>query len=526
MRNEQWRAKLVRAGTAVIAVLLAGALVSTPYRAAAQPAGTPFRFFNTETVGRLDNIPVNANFLQILSNQIYEQLVRFKTYSWEVVPAVAEKWTVSADGRVYTFSIRPNMRFHDGSSLTLNDVVFSINRSRGEQSLWRANYSSVAAVRADASRNAIIVTLSRKDPYFLQKLASIGASPIVPKAAVEKFGDAFGTTPESTVGAGPYRLVEKTQTQLVLESFKSHFARGAVDRLIMRVIPDQRTQQLEFEAGNVDWIPTILDNDLAKRYRDDPRYAATYQEGLANDEFWYGFNPNIRPYSDLRVRQAIAMSITMEQPVKVYGLGRVANGLIHPELPGYKPRSRTYPKNVARARALLRAAGYQQPLDLTLTVWNIPGFIAMTEAVVSQLNATGLFRVRLRTVEFGTFISEVRKGTYPFFINIVNIGVPDSALWLYDAFHSKGVFNVKYKNATVDALLDRAVAESNLARRADLAVQAEQRILQDAVAIPIMNRISVTVFQPWVRGINKYKTMGGSGYPSIRFNEIILAEKR
>ena len=508
------RGSLVVAAAAVIATLLYAPQL------AAQQTGTPLRFFSSQTIGRVDPIMTQANFLQILSNQIYEQLVRYKTGSWEVVPGIAEKWAASPDGLTYTFTIRRNLKFHDGSPVTLEDITFSLERAKGQGSVWRDSYATVASIAADRQQNAIVLRLSQKDPFILQKLASIGGSAVVPKAAVERHGDRFGTIPENTIGAGPYRLAQKTQTELVFERFADFYEPGTVERIIMRIIPDARTQRLEFEAGNLDWVGSILDREFMERLRRDTRFQKHYHEGPAPDAFWYGFNANIRPFSDVRVRQAVAASIDMEQAVRVLGIGRVANGLIHPDLPGYKQRTRVHARNLDRARGLLREAGLEPPVDATLYVWNIPSFVAMSESIVQQLNSSGLFRTQMQVVEFGTFISEVRKGTYPFFINLGNIGVPDAAQWVFNSFHSKGTFNVRYKNGIVDGLLDRAVRDPDPKRRGELAAQAEERILQDAIAIPIANRIAATVFQPWVRGVEDYNATAGPGYITVRWNKL------
>lgn len=518
MLNPRLRASAHRARFVFVAVACL-TLGLVPW-SSAQQAAQPLRFFSGQVIGRVDPIGTQANFLQILSNQIYEQLVRYKTGSWDVVPGIAEKWEASADGLTYTFTIRRNLKFHDGSPVTLGDIVFSLDRARGEGSVWKDNYGTVTAVKADQSKNTVALTLSQKDPFILQKLASIGGSAIVPKAAVERHGDRFGTTPENTIGAGPYRMAQKTQTEVIFERFADHHEPGTVARIIMRIIPDPRTQRLEFEAGNLDWIGSILEKDFMERLKGDARFQKHYHEGPAADAFWYGFNANVRPFSDVRVRQAVAMSFDMEQAVRVLGIGRVTNGLIHPDLPGHKQRGRVHPRNLERARALLQQAGAPVPVEATLHVWNIPSFVAMTESVVQQLNASGLFRVQMQVTEFGTFISEVRKGTYPFFINLGNVGVPDSAQWLFNSFHSKGTFNIRYKNGFVDTALTRGSREPDVKKRGELASQAEDRILQDAIAIPIANRIAATVFQPWVRGVEDYNATAGPGYITVRWNKL------
>jgi len=498
---------------------------TTPPAAASQPTSTPLpdksggelHIFTSQTIGRVDPLMTQANYLQIIAYQLYAQLVTYRIGTWEVIPDLAESWDVSDGGLTYTFHMRPDLKFHDGSSIELSDVVFSLERARGETSAWKDNYANVESIEADSDTNSIVLKLSALDPFLLEKLATMGGSVIVPETVVTQYGEEFATTVENTIGAGPFRLVQKAETELVWERFEDFYAPANIDKIVQRVIPDTKTQRLEFEAGNLDWMGSILNVDEAERFRNDPDFTKHYKEFPAPDAFWYGFNPTIKPFDDIRVRQAIAMSIDMEHPVKVYGLGKVTHGLIHPDLPGYNPNLTGYSKDVAKAKALLEEAGYSDGLDVELYVWNIPSFITLTEAVQQQLIEAG-FRVDLRIVEFGTFISEVRKGTYPFFINLGNIGVPDSAQWLYNSFHSKGPFTAGYQNEEVDRLLEKAVMEADLAQRAQLAAQAEELILEDAAVIPIMNRLAAMVFQPWVHGFEDSKPV----YPRLRFNELWL----
>jgi peptide/nickel transport system substrate-binding protein len=314
-------------------------------------------------------------------------------------------------------------------------------------------------------------------------------------------------------------LVEKSEESEVWERFADFYEPGFIERVELRVIPDPNTQLLEFEAGNIDWISSILDVAQANRFKEDPAFAESYIEFAAPDAFWYGFNPNVEPFDDIQVRQAIIQLMNIPQAVSVYGLGSPTTTLIHPAMPGYDPDFVAYEHDVEGAQQLLAQAGYADGLDVELYVWNIPSFVSMTEAIQLQLMEGGV-NAELQIVEFGTYISEVRRGTYPFFINLGNIAVPDTAQWLYNSFYTGAPFNTGYSNPEVDALLDEAVAELDLERRADLSRQANELILTDAVAVPIMNRIGAQVFQPWV--------LRGEGpdpiYPRVRFNELWLAE--
>jgi ABC-type transport system substrate-binding protein len=495
---------------------------------AAQPAPAPtqdsskrggtLRAFSSQTIGRIDPTSTQANYLQVLAIQLHSSLVRFKTGGTDVVADLAEKWDASADGLTYTFTMRSGRKFHDGSPIALSDVLFSLERARADTSVWKANYSKVQSIATDSSANAVVLKLSGPDPFLLQKLAAIGGSAVYSEAIVKKFGDKFATTPESSISSGPFKLTATSETEQTYERFADSHAPSNIDRISLRIIPDPNTQRLEFEAGNLDWITSVLSNDDAKRFKNDSKFAQTYKEFASPDAFWYGFNPTVKPFDDVRVRQAIAMTMDMASAVEVYGLGKPTGVLLHPSMPGYDATRAAYMHDQVKAQDLLQQVGVPTgALKLELNVWNIPAFVAMSEAIVEQLNEAG-FQASMKVAEFGTFISEVRKGTYPFFINLGNISVWDPAQWLFDSFHSTGPFDVKYLNSDVDTLLSQAVAETNVTRRADLAGQAEAKILKDAVAIPIMNRIAGEVFQPWVHGVETVTPI----YPNVPLNELWL----
>jgi len=479
--------------------------------------GGTLHLFTSQTIGRIDPITTQANYLQVLARQLYGQLVLYKTGTWEVIPDLAKSWDVSEDGLTYTFTMRPDLKFHDGSPIQLSDVVFSLERARSEVSVWQDSYANVDSIEADSNKNAVVLRLSASDPFLLEKLAAIGGSAIVPQAAVEKYGDEFATKVENTIASGPYRLIEKSETEQMWERFGDFPEPGYVEKISWRTIPDRKTQRLEFEAGSVDAILSVLEAEDAERFRTDPQFDRHYKEFVAPDRTWYGFNPTMKPFDDIRVRQAIAMSIDMDKVVQVWGMARSAHTLIHPDLPGYNPSLVVYSKDLDKAKALLEEAGYSDGLDVELYIWNISRFVPMGEVVQQQL-AEADIRVDLRVIEFGTFMSEVRKGSYPFFINLANIGVPDSAQLLYNSFHSEGPFTTGYQNDGVDRLLEEAIEERDLARRAQLAAEAEKLILKDAMAIPIMDRYAATVFQPWVHGIEDITPI----YPHHRYNEVWL----
>lgn len=477
--------------------------------------GGTLNLFTSQNLGSVDPITTQTNVVQVVAFNLFGQLVRYKTGTWEVVADLADSWTVSSDGLVYTFKMRPNLKFHDGSPIALSDVVFSIKRVTGGTSVWKDQFAGIKSVTSDDAAKTVSITLGIADPYLLSKLAGVGGSAIVPQAAVEKYGDKFATTVESTIASGPFRLVEKSETRLVWERFKDFPAPVYVDRVTMRVIPDTKTQQLEFEAGNIDWISSIQDADQAKRFRDNPKYARHYKEFLAPARNWFGFNVTMKPFDDIRVRQAMAMAIDPETMAMIGGLSAPSNMIIHPDLAGFKKVPRTYPQDVAKAKALLAEAGYPKGFSTDFYIYNNDRYIAQAEIMQQALADIGI-QIRMRTSEFGPYMSEVRKKRYAFHFNLANILYPDPAVLLYGSFHSKGAFNSGYSNAEVDSLLEKAMAEPDAAKRADLTAQADEIVRKDAGVIYVWDRTAAHVFSTRLHGVEDLTPI----YPRVRMNEI------
>jgi peptide/nickel transport system substrate-binding protein len=287
------------------------------------------------------------------------------------------------------------------------------------------------------------------------------------------------------------------------------------------IIPDATTEALEFDAGNIDWMASILSPDIEERYAADPAYEGSLKRGLSTAAFWLALNPAMEPFDDIRVRQAVASILERESIVEAGGQGVPGYTLIHPTLPGHDPTFNPYPIDVDAAQLLLEEAGYADGVSFEIHVWNIPGFIAMAEVMQQQLLDAGL-DVELRVVDFGTMMAEASEGTYAAFFNLGNIFVPDPAEFLYGLFYSESALNVNYLNEDVDRLLEEAIAEPDIAARGELVAEADRLIVEDAVAIPYQFRVTATLFQPWVHGHEDHNQTEASGQTTLRWSDLWL----
>ncbi|MDQ3692620.1 MAG: ABC transporter substrate-binding protein [Chloroflexota bacterium] len=495
--------------------------VQTPADEADRQGGT-LNLFSTQTIGRIDPLTTQANYLTVLAYNTFGQLVHYEAGTWIVVPDLAESWDVSDDGLTYTFRMRPDLTFHDGSPIALSDVVFSLERVGSDISVLRDQVIGIESITADDAANSVSITLAEPDLFLLSKLAGIGGSVIVPEAAITEYGDQFATTPETTIGSGPFRLIEKNETQLVWERFPEFYQPAYVNQIVMRIIPDTRTQQLEFDAGNVDWIGSIQDVAQAERFRNDPQFANYYKEFLAPAKNRFAVNHSMEPFDDIRVRQAISMAIDGALMAEIGGLSAVSYTLLHPEMPGAEEGAPLYPMDVAAAQQLLAEAGYPDGFSTEFYIYDNARYIAQAEVMQQQLAAIGV-TININTSEFGTYMSEVVNQNYPFYFALANVIYPDPAAYLYNSFHSDGPFNSGYANPEVDELLTQAIAENDdLDQRVQLTLQAEDLILEDAAVIYIWDRTAAHVFQPWIHGVEEVVPI----YPRVRFNTVWIEASR
>lgn len=497
------------------------AALAPPPSAAAPVRGGTLNLFSTQSIGRVDPTTTQLNYLQVIAYQWYGGLVRYKSGTSEVLPDLAEKWDISSDMLTYTFKMRPGLKFHDGSPITPGDVAFSLKRAMSDISVWRSQYVNVKSIEPEASKNAVTVKLSKPDPYLLEKFAGIGGSTIYPEAALKKWGDKFATTAENTIGSGPYRLVQKSETAQTWERFADFYAPAYIDKIVMRIIPDSRTQRLEFEAGRLDWWGSVLDVDLAERFRKDARFAKHYKEFLAPARNWFGVNVTKKPFDDIKVRQALTMAIDGSAMAELGGLARASNTLMHPQLAGYSAGPAIYPRDVAKAKSLMQQAGLGSGFKSTFHIYNNARYIVQAELMQQQLKEIGV-SLDMRVSEFGTHMTEVRKKSFPFHFNLANILYPDPAILIYNSFHSKGPFNAGYQNPEVDKILEQAIRETDRQKRGARAAEADQLIRKDAGVIYIWDRTAAHVFQPWVHGIEDELPI----YPQVRFDSLWLDPSR
>ncbi len=438
---------------------------------------------------------------EVVYANVFESLTRINERG-EILPGLAESWTVSDDGLVYTFTLRGGVSFHDGSSFDSADVKFSLDRARSEDSVnaQKGYFAAIADVEAP-SPDTVVARLSRPDGLFLFNMGSGDASIVAPESA-----DGNKTSP---VGTGPFKLARWVEGDRVELSRNSDFRDPAAVRLnsvTFRFIADSAAQVAALLAGDVDAIPNMGAPETLARFESDARFAVVV--GTTEGETVMGVNHRRAPFSDVRVRQAIAHAIDRQEVVDgaMFGFGTPIGSHFAPHNPAYVDLAGRYPHDPDRARALLAEAGYPDGFDMTFKLPPPPYSRRGGEIIQAQLAAVGI-RAELEPVEWAQWLEQVFRG-YDYDMTIVSHTEPlDIGIYARG-----GAYYFGYENDDFNDVIAKLDAATDPAERGRLYGQA-QRILADDEA-------SIFVFQLAKIGVRNAKLMGMWSNSPIQANDV------
>ncbi|HMH52634.1 MAG TPA: ABC transporter substrate-binding protein [Candidatus Acidoferrum sp.] len=432
-------------------------------------------------------------------------------------PALAASFTVSTDQRVYTFRLRPGVRFHNGRELRAADVKYSFERAARGKRPWVfekiAGARDVIAGRATDMAGLRVVDdltveirLDRPFAPFLYLMAYDAAS-VIPREAADARGG-FASRP---VGTGAFRFVSwRRDDQLVLEKFPGHF-RGpaALDRVVFRIIPAEITRFNEYRAGQLDVsdIPTGQCQSVQR----DPHLKGEVAIWPTLGTHAVRFNVERPPFADLKVRRAIAHAIDPTIVVErlLERCVTPARGLLPPSLPGYNPEVKRLALDRELARRLLAEAGHAggkglNPLAYHFNTTDTNQRIA--ELLQAQLKEIGI-ALELRRLDWAAHLKLVDSGSAGFFRQAWIADYPDPENFLTVLFHSRNVGapgnTSRYRQPTVDRLLDEADTMAPGRARDAKYHEAEQIVIDDAAWVSLYHYASRALIKPYVRGLER-----------------------
>jgi peptide/nickel transport system substrate-binding protein len=397
-------------------------------------------------------------------------------------PSLAESWSEAKDHLSYTFTLRKNIKFHDGSPVTAEDVKFSFERYKGASAtLLKEKVKEVQVVGATQVRFVL------KEPWpdfmlFYGTTAS-GAGWIVPKHYVEKVGeDAFKKAP---IGAGPYKVVSFTPgVELVLEAFDQYWRKApSVKRLVMRSMVEETTRAAALKRGEVD-MAYLLSGPVADEIKRTP--GLQLKAPLLTGAFWIDlpdqWDPK-SPWHDRRVRLAANHAVDRQavNQAETLGFSRVTGSMV-PRVFQFALAVEPPAHDPARARKLLAEAGYPNGFDAG-EFFPFPPYNSMGEALQGQLQAVGI-RSRLRTMERATYFAQWREKKLHGLILVVTATMGNAATRLEPYATKNGIY--AYGSLpVVDDLFARQAREVDVKKREALVRQMQMAVTEHVMHVPI-----------------------------------------
>jgi oligopeptide transport system substrate-binding protein len=450
-----------------------------------------------------------------LMSQIYEGLVAFDERN-RVVPRLAEKWTISPDGRTYLFQLKPGVKFSNGQPFSAADVKASIERLanpdlgsplamgylgdiEGFQARRGGKASEVKGVQVKGEME-VAISLDKARPYFLGKLTYPVAF-MVPKgtAKIESVGQMVGT--------GPFVVKEFVPNQEIRLQANATYHLGApkIGKLAYRVVKDPATAVLLYRNQEID-ILAINPNDT-ETFRKDPKLNAQLIYADQPSINYIGMNgKNYAPFANPKVRRAFVMAVDRERIVKslLNGIGKPAVGIL-PEMIPQKSRTKPIPPfDVAGAKKLLAESGVKEfpPLELWVSESNRDRK-RIAEFVAGQITENLAVPVKLRQAENTLIIDRATKRQLPFFYGNWFADYLDAENFLSVLLADYGQNRTSYDNPEFSRLTQRADQEPNEQKRQELYAQAEDLALQDAPWIPLFHPQDVIAIHPRVSGAKR-----------------------
>jgi oligopeptide transport system substrate-binding protein len=436
--------------------------------------------------------------------EIFSGLVALNT-DLELVPDLAESWEISPDGKVYTFYLRPEAKFHDGEPVTAQDFKWSIERA--------ANPETASTV-ADTYLNDILgakdvfdglttelsgieviddftlrISIDAPKAYFLAKLTYPTAY-VVDRDNMERGGRNWADKPN---GTGPFKLKEyKVGERIVLERNDLYYREPAnLDAISMNLAGGQSMAMYENDEIDITGVSLY---DLERVL--DPTEKLNKELVVAPPDFnisYIGFNTSMPPFDDAKFRQALNHAINKELIASevLSDLVVPAYGILPPGFPAFNGEIEGLRYDPDLARQLLSESRYSEPGSYDRIVITVPGTggtIGLDlEVIIAMWEQELGVQVEIQQVEWATYLQDLNKQKHQAFAGLGwEADYPDPQDFLDVLFHTEsGLNHGAYSNVEADAILEQARTETDVDRRVQLYRQAENLIVEDAAWVPL-----------------------------------------
>ena len=455
-----------------------------------------------------------ADIARMVYDNVLQGLVK-RNAKGEIVPALAERWKVSASSLTYTFTLRKGVKFHDGTPFDAADVVAKFNRAKDPDTKRSGHirpeiYRDIASVTApDAS--TVTFTLKQPNQDFLFTL-SLPESTIGPRE--RKLED----QKVKPVGTGPFRFVAwERGVGVRLERNEAYYIPNLpyLDRVNFRFLGDGEAQLAALRAGDIDVIAYSMLPENAQILARDARFKVF--SGSSTAEAVASMNNSRPPFNDVRVRRAMQYAVNKDELIQsaMLGYGTKIGSMRSPGEACYEDLSGFYAYDPNRARQLLAEAGFnaQNPLRFTFTLAaEFPYERRIGEALAAQLNRLGVVQVNIQVVDFGTWIQRAFVAADYQMTIIGHVEANDIGRYANPDYYWR------YNSPQVQQLYTTYLRSNDPKKSCDALKAMQRKLAEDAVSIWTMSLPALGAYRA-----NVMNWPGASLSPGILLAEVYLA---
>ncbi|NLY09449.1 MAG: peptide ABC transporter substrate-binding protein [Tissierellia bacterium] len=473
----------------------------------------------------LDPSVTNNSFASPFLLNLFEGLVSTNE-NGELIPGIAESWEPSDDGLTYTFHLRPDLKWSDGTPFTSKDFVYTFNRIlkpettaqyvdfltdyiKGAKEIFEGGSGELGVETPDD--NTLVFHLIKPAPYFVNMLGMWVYFPVQEKTVEENI-DQWTLKPETYVSNGPFKVAEmKLGESVTLVKNENYWnaEKVKVEKIVFRYIKDEATALTAFESGEVDGIRSIPNADIPRlkaesnEYYSIPSFATTY----------YLINNNKAPYDNPKVREALNLAIDRQSLIDnvLQGNAVVANALVSP---GYAVDGKDFVDgrsdfgilpngDVEKAKQLLAEAGYPNGEGfptMQLSYYSNPQVKILVESLAQMFKQNLGINVEISTEEWAVYYDNVKAFNY----EVAAMGWsadyanPMTFLPLFKTGDANNISG--YSNPEYDALVEKAQAQTDAAEAMKTMQEAEALLMKDYPFLPLYHRSNSLMMKDCVKG--------------------------
>lgn len=458
---------------------------------------------------------------------IYDRLVEKvtdpETHEIAVIPGLAESWTLSPDGKTYTFKLREGAKFTDGTPVTAGDVAFTFDRLLDPEtkSIQTDGFDIIAGAKDRLDRKAktvsgikvvdprtVVITLSQVFPPFIDEVIASPVASIYSEKFTKAKGKDFGLSPEATMGSGAFILKEWVVDSHHVLAANPNYWRGKpqIDGVRINVVSDAETARMMFESGQID----IFDCDVARSQIPYFEKSAKWKDRIVKSQriglYYYVMNTTMKPFDDVRVRRAFMAATPRKELLDnvFFGKGTLPDNILPKGTEPYNPHPKTkITYDPALAKKLLAEAGYKNGVDIEISYSTLgasgKNYAKMAEIMQAMLPPAG-FRVKIAPMDEAVWTDKRNSGNAMCYAQVWSTS--DADPYFYKFFHSdrwSTYRSINIKDPAIDKMIMDARVEQDKAKRVELYRELDNKLTHEMAAmLPLFNMEHLFVLSPAV----------------------------